>query len=429
MNNNKSLFGEEILYTKLENNLDVFYMPKKGFTKKFAVLSTNYGSNDLSFVTADGRTIHLNHGIAHFLEHKMFEQPDESDAFGVFAQFGANANAYTNFNITSYLFSTTDNFYEALEHLVSYVSQPHFTDENVKKEQGIIGQEIKMYDDNSDWRLFFNTLKAMYVNHPNRIDIAGTVETINRITKEELYECYRAFYSPSNMAMFVIGDLDWDEILETIKKVPMPDYMQGKKIERLTVEEPNRVAEKRVVNEMEVSIPMFSIGHKDRWYGEIGGAPLLKKNVETDIIMSCLFRKGSDLNEYLYENQLIFEALNCEYNAHNDHGYSIISGESREIDKVHQKIRECIEEAKRNGIDKEVFERIKKAKLGSFVRGFDSIEGVANSFLNYYFSDIHSFDIYEAIRSVTLEDVNKRLQEHFDEEMEVISIVNPIESR
>ena len=179
-----TMFGEQLFHTKLENNLNVFFMPKKGFTKKYAVLATDYGSNDLSFISErSGEQISLNHGIAHFLEHKMFEQPDGSDAFGEFAKYGANANAFTNFNMTAYLFGTTDNFYGALEHLLSYVSQPHFTDENVKKEQGIIAQEIKMYDDNSDWRLFFNTLKAMYIHHPNSIDIAGTVESIHRITK------------------------------------------------------------------------------------------------------------------------------------------------------------------------------------------------------------------------------------------------------
>ena len=425
-----TMFGEQLFHTKLENNLNVFFMPKKGFTKKYAVLATDYGSNDLSFISErSGEQINLNHGIAHFLEHKMFEQPDGSDAFGEFAKYGANANAFTNFNMTAYLFGTTDNFYGALEHLLSYVSQPHFTDENVKKEQGIIAQEIKMYDDNSDWRLFFNTLKAMYIHHPNNIDIAGTVESIHRITKEELYECYKTFYAPSNMALFVIGDLDWDEIQKTVQKVPMPDYMEGKSIRRISAKEPNSVAQKRIVNEMEISMPLFSIGYKDRWDGPIEGRELLKKGLELELIFGCLLRRGSDLHEYLYENQLIFEPISCEYNSHNDYGYSVISGESRDIDRVHKKILEALEHAKREGLDRKTFERIKKMKLGSFVRSFDSIEGIANSFLNHYFEGIDYFDIYDCIREISLDDVNRRLREHFDEEMSVISIINPIESR
>ncbi|MDO5061836.1 MAG: pitrilysin family protein [Peptostreptococcaceae bacterium] len=430
MENKKSLFGEELYFDKLDNNLEVFYMPKKGFTKKYAILATNYGSNDLKFISSrTGKLVELNHGIAHFLEHKMFEQPDGSDAFGEFSKYGANANAYTNFNMTAYLFSTTDNFYPALEHLLSYVSRPHFTDENVKKEQGIIAQEIKMYEDNSDWRSFFNTLRAMYIDHPNHIDIAGTVESIHRITKEELYECYKTFYSPSNMALFVIGDLDWDEILSSVKKIDMPDYMEGKEIERIFVDEPDRIAQKEIVNQMDVSIPMFSIGYKDRWNGRIEGEELLKKSLETEMIFGSLFRKGSDLNEYLYDNQLILEPLSCDYNSHNDYGYSIISGESRDIDTACAKIKECIAHHREYGIDPAVFERVKKAKLGAFVRGFDSIEGIANSFLNYYFEGINFFDVYDGMRSVTLEDVNRRLREHFDEEMSVLSVIQPIESR
>ncbi len=419
---------EEVFQTVLDNNLKVFYMPKRGFTKKYAVLATNYGSNDLEFISPEnGEHIRLNHGIAHFLEHKMFEQPDGTDAFSEFSKFGANANAFTNFNLTAYLFSTTDNFYDSLRHLMSYVSQPHFTDENVKKEQGIIAQEIKMYDDNSDWRLFFNTLKAMYIHHPNSIDIAGTVESIHKITKEELYKCYRAFYSPSNMALFVIGDLDWERILEVVGGVPMPDYANGKAIKRITQPEPDRIREKRIVNAMEVSIPMFSIGYKDRLDRPMSGEELLKRSVETEMIFSCLFKKGSVLDEELYNGQLIFEPLGCEYNAHDDYGYSVISGESRDIESVHSKIKDCIEENKKTGIDVQTFERIKKAKLGGFVRGFDTIELIANSFLNYYFEGNNFFDVYDCIKSITVEDLNRRLKEHFDEEMSVISIVNPME--
>lgn len=429
MNIRNSFFDEKLLYKKLKNNLEIFYMPKKGFAKKYAILATNYGSNDLEFISPfDGEHIKLNEGIAHFLEHKMFEQPDGSDAFAEFSKHGANANAFTNFNMTAYLFSTTDNFYPSLEHLVSYVNTPHFTDENVQKEKGIIGQEIKMYDDNGDWRLFFNTLRGMYINHHNKIDIAGTVESIEKITKEELYKCYNSFYSPSNMALFVIGDLDFDKVCEVVEKTASYEHSFEGQIKRIMKEEPNEIAQKLIEEEMEVSIPMFSIGYKEKMNGEMSGEVLARRSIETEIIMGCLLKKGSELNEYLYDNQLIFEPLSCEYNAHNDYGYSIISGETRNISQVHEKIKECLEKAKKDGIDEEVFERIKKARLGSFVRAFDSIESIANSFLNYYFEGINYFDIYDYIKAVTLEDINDRLREHFDETMAVLSIINPIES-
>ncbi len=424
-----TFFDEKLLYRKLDNNLKIFYMPKKGFAKKYAVLATNYGSNDLEFISPfDGEHIKLNEGIAHFLEHKMFEQPDNSDAFAEFAKYGANANAFTNFNMTAYLFSTTDNFYESLRHLISYVNTPHFTEENVNKEQGIIAQEIKMYDDNADWRLFFNTLKAMYINHPNRIDIAGTIESISRITKDELYKCYNTFYSPSNMALFVIGDLDFESICSLVEEVSSKENTFDGEIKRISSQEPDNVAQTLIKEEMEVSIPMFSMGYKDRISGIMSGHDLCKKTIETEIIMACLFKKGSELNEELYDRGLILEPLSCEYNAHNDYGYSIISGETRDIDLVCKKIYETIEKAQIVGINKEDFERVKRSRLGSFVRAFDSIEGIANSFLDYYFEGINYFDVYDYTKEVTLDDVNKRLKDHFDKKMAVLSIINPIES-
>lgn len=418
---------KEVLYhEKLDNNMNVFFIPKKGFTKKYAIFATDYGSNDLEFVSPfDNEKIFLNEGIAHFLEHKMFEQPDGMDAFAKFSEFGANANAFTNFNMTGYLFSATENFYDSLNHLISYVQTPHFTDENVEKEKGIIAQEIKMYEDNADWQLFFNTLKAMYIKHHNNIDIAGTVESIYKITKDELYKCYNAFYSPSNMALFVIGDLEWEDIIKTVKDTVKDDNKFNGAIERINDIEPNQVNQKRVVQHMEVSIPMFSIGYKDKLYEKVSGKELLYKSVCTEIILDCLFKKGSSLNEKLYMEQLIFEPLSCDYSAHNDFGYTIISGETRDIETTVNLIKQELENRKQEGLNISDFERVKKMKIGSFIRSFDSIENIANSFLGYFFEDINYFDILDSLKNVTIEDVNSRLREHFDEEMSVISIVEP----
>lgn len=421
---------KEVLYhEKLENNMNVFFMPKKGFTKKYAIFATDYGSNDLKFLSPfDGSMIELNEGIAHFLEHKMFEQPDETDAFTKFSEFGANANAFTNFNMTGYLFSATDNFYDSLKHLISYVQTPHFTDENVEKEKGIIAQEIKMYEDNADWQLFFNTLRALYINHNNNIDIAGTVESIYKITKEELYKCYNAFYSPSNMALFVIGDLEWDDVINTVTETVKDDNKFNGKIERISEKEPNTINEKKIVQKMEVSIPMFSIGYKDKMTANLFGAEMLHKSVCTDIVLDCIFKKGSSLNEKLYMEQLIFEPLSCDYSSHNDFGYTIISGETRDIEKTTNIIKDTLNEFKENGLDISDFERVKKMKIGSFIRSFDSIENIANSFLGYFFEGINYFDILEQLKNVTIEDANSRLREHFDENMSVMSIIEPKES-
>lgn len=422
------LLKEKLYHQVLDSGLNLFFMPKKGFTKKYAILATDYGSNDLEFVSPfDGKKISLNHGIAHFLEHKMFEQPDGADAFAKFSEFGANANAFTNFNMTAYLFSCTDNFEPALEHLINFVQTPHFTDENVEKEKGIIGQEIKMYEDNSDWRLFFNTLKAMYVNHPNRIDIAGTVESIGEITKEELYACYNSFYSPSNMAMFVIGDLKWEEILEQVKSTISDQNKFEGHIKRLGEKEPKAVSQSKIVDYMEVSMPMFSIGYKDYVPENINGKDLLRKTIITDLILDIIFKKGSELNEELYMQGYIFEPLSCDYSSHLDFGYTTIMGETNDVEATIEKIKLKLEELKVTGIEKEDFERIIKAKIGGFIRSFDSIEHIANTFLGYFFEGINYFDILEAFESIEIEDLNTRIKEHFNSEAEVISLILPIE--
>ena len=419
---------ESLYHEKLDNNMNVFFIPKKGFTKKYAIFATDYGSNDLEFISPfDGSHIKLNEGIAHFLEHKMFEQPDGVDAFSKFSEFGANANAFTNFNMTGYLFSTTDNFYESLIHLLNYVQTPHFTDENVEKEKGIIAQEIKMYEDNADWQLFFNTLKAMYVSHHNNIDIAGTVESIYKITRDELYTCYNSFYSPSNMALFVIGDLNWDEVLRTVRDNVKSDNSFEGRIERIAAQEPDAVNQKEISQKMEVSIPMFSLGYKDAMDGETEGSELLHKSIATEIALDCIFKKGSRLNEDLYMQQLIYEPLSCDYSSHRDYGYTIISGETRDIEKTVGLIKSELERLREEGLDESDFRRIKKTKIGSFIRSFDSIEGIANSFLGYFFEGINYFDILGSLETITLDDVNKRLKEHFVEEMSVISVIEPKE--
>ena len=209
--------NEQVLFKELDSGLKIYFMPKPGFVKKYAVFSTNYGSIDNVFVPiGEDKPVEVPEGIAHFLEHKLFEE-EEANIFDKFSKLGASVNASTSFNQTSYLFNTTDHFYQCLEILIRFVQSPYLTDENVEKEKGIIAQEIKMYDDNPAWRVFFNCLRAMYINHPIRIDIAGTVDSINTITKEMLYKSYNTFYHPSNMVLFVVGDLSFEEIIETVK--------------------------------------------------------------------------------------------------------------------------------------------------------------------------------------------------------------------
>ncbi|CCL77023.1 Putative peptidase, M16 family [Clostridioides difficile T10] len=420
------ILKEEVYYEKLQNGLDVYFMPKRGFMKKYAILATNYGSNDLEFVPiGEDKKIRVNEGIAHFLEHKMFEQPDGGDAFDKFSKLGVNANAFTNFTMTAYLFSATENFYESLEHLIDYVQTPYFTDENVEKEKGIIAQEIKMYNDDPDWNVYFNCLKAMYVNYPARIDIAGTVDSIYKITKEELYKCYNTFYNPGNMALFVVGDLDVEKVIDVTKKSNNYKVDRlSKSIERFYPEEPEGVKEKEVIEKFPISMPMFNIGFKDSNVG-LKGKELLRKEIVTDILVGMLFKKGSKLYEDLYMQGLINENFGAGFSSQVDYAFSIIAGDSKEPKKVKEIILDYIEKSKKEGLSKEEFERTKKKKIGSFIKCFDSINFIGNSFISYVFKDINLLEYLDVIKDITFEEVEERLKEHFKEEYCVISIVEP----
>lgn len=420
------ILNEKIYNEKLHNNMQVFIMPKKDFSKKYAVFATNYGSNDLEYINPHTQKhIRVNDGIAHFLEHKMFEMPDETNAFDEFAKYGADANAYTNFNMTAYLFSATNNFENALKHLISYVQTPHFTKENVEKEKGIIEQEIKMYDDNPDWQLFFNCLKAMYKNHPNSIDIAGTVESIYKITPEELYDCYSTFYSPSNMALFIVGDVDIKETMEIIKQTVKDDNMFDGQVKRIPAIETDELAQKQIIKELEVSIPMFCIGYKEKEETIKENYPRMKKEIEMDIINQIIFKKGSNLHEKLYGSSLIFSPLSADYTCSKDYGYITIDGESKDIEKVKQIILEEIENFKKNGVQKQEFERIKKQKLGSFIKVFDSVESLANMYLSMYFKEENLLEYYDYLKELKIEQINNRINKMFDKNQMAISIINP----
>ena len=417
---------EEVYYEKLENGLDVYFMPKHGFTKKYAVLATNYGSNELEFIPiGENKKIRVNEGIAHFLEHKMFEQPDGGNAFDKFSKWGANANAFTNFTMTAYLFSATDNFYESLEHLIDYVQTPYFTDENVDKEKGIIEQEIKMYDDDPEWNVYFNTLKALYINYPVRIDIAGTVDSIYKITKEELYKCYNTFYNPGNMALFVVGDLDKDKVMDVVKKVNHYDVEKlYTKIEKFYPEEPHNVNKKEIVDTFPVSMPMFNIAFKDNNVG-IKGNELLRKEIITEILVDMIFKRGSRLFEDLYMKGLINDNFGGGFSSQIDYGFTIIGGDSKDPREVKKIILEYIDKYKKDGLDKVEFERTKKKKIGSFLKYFDSVNFIANNFITYKFKDINLLDYMDVLKDITFEEVTERLNSHLGEENCVISIVEP----
>ena len=237
--------GESVFYKKHESGLNIYIMPRSGYSSSYAIFGTKYGSVDSEFVVPGEESVtKVPDGIAHYLEHKMFDQPDGNNVFDKFSKFGGEANAFTSFNMTAYLFSCTENFEENLETLMDYVQSPYFTKESVEKEQGIIGQEIRMYDDNAPWRVFFNFLGLLYQNNPVKLDIAGTVESIAEIDYELLYKCYNTFYNLSNMTLFVTGDFDTEKTLAIIEKNIKNNVPFSEEIKRIYPDEPKAVAGK-----------------------------------------------------------------------------------------------------------------------------------------------------------------------------------------
>ncbi len=412
--------GEEYYSYEHESGLQILLYPMAGYSMAYAMFSTKYGSVDTTFKSSlDDDFVTVPAGIAHFLEHKLFESED-GDAFSLFAKTGASANAYTSFEKTCYLFSTTDNFEESLKALMGFVQAPYFTKETVDKEQGIIGQEIKMYEDNPGWRVFFNMLTGMYVNHPVGLDIAGTVESIAQIDKDLLYRCYNTFYNLNNMVVTIAGNFEIDSAISIIEK--SLKVKEKVSIERQTVDEPENVAKNKVEQKLEVSIPLFHFGYKQPPIDENDTA---RHIVMYDIISGVLSSASSELYKELYDEGLVDAGFGSELFSGRGFTAVIFAGESKDPYMVASKIIAATNKLKQTGIDQQSFERVKKDLYGKCVSDFNNVENVANSLATAYFSGCTVFDILECCAKITLDEVNKLLGESFNEEHTTLSVILP----
>lgn len=425
--------NEKVYFEHLENGLDVILIPKKGATNYYAMYATHFGSLNYKFrAPGDEDVTTVPDGVAHFLEHKLFEEEDGINALDKLSKIGANANAYTTFNHTAYLFSCNDRFEEAFAILLQFVQSPYLTDENVKKEKGIIGQEINMYDDDPDWQVFFNLLYAMYGDkHAITKDIAGTVDTIAEITPEILYKCYNTFYDPSNMVICVAGDIDTEKILNTIKRA-VKHTKEKPQIERFYGEISKQVFKERIEKKMDVSIPMAILGFRDTTSKQIKKAgytennfEFVKKHVAIEILLAMIAGESSELYEDLYNAGLVNKAIATEYTFEEDYAYTAFSFESNKVDEVVDKIKEKINELKEKGLDEQTFDRTKKMLYGEYVKVFNDSTNIARVFVSDYFKGINSFDYIDAYKSIEKEYVEKVVKENFDFENMVLSVVNP----
>ncbi|RAL26369.1 EF-P 5-aminopentanol modification-associated protein YfmH [Thermoflavimicrobium daqui] len=419
---------ETLFHEKLPNGLEVYILPKEGFAKTYATFTTKYGSIDNTFQVRGKEKVSVPDGIAHFLEHKMFEQESGEDVFQQFSRQGASANAFTSFTKTAYLFSCTENIAQNLTTLIDFVQSPYFTDENVEKEKGIIGQEIRMYEDNPDWRVYFGLIEAMYQNHPVKIDIAGTVESISKISKEMLYTCYHTFYHPSNMLLFVVGSIDPNQIMELIKSNQAAKSFEPQaEILRYFKEEPDEVAEKRKEIKLSVGISkcMFGFKESQQALGKTG-IEMLKQDLATKIALEALLGSGSELYQALYDEGLIDEQFGFDYSLEQGYGHSLIGGDTPHPDKLLARIQSELPKLVQKGIVIEDFERIRKKRVGSALRSLNFPEWIANQFTGYRFNDIDLFQVIPILEQLTLEDVNSRMREHIHWDRFAISLVQPI---
>lgn len=418
--------GEELYYTTHSSGLGIYIIAKKDYSKTYAIFGTRYGSVDSKFVVpGESELTEVPDGIAHYLEHKMFDQPDGSNVFDKFSKYGGNANAFTSFNITAYLFAATSNIEENIETLMDYVQSPYFTEESVQKEQGIIGQEIRMYDDSGSWKLFFNFLNCLYKEHPVKKEIAGTVESISHITPEYLYKCYDTFYNLSNMSIVVVGNVDPVKISKVIENGVKKNEPFEEKIKKVYPTEPDEVAKQYAEQSLSVAMPLFMTGFKDTNNG-FGGDELLKKSIETNIILKMLFGRSSKFYKSLYEKGLINNRFSLEYTMQPDYAYSSIDGESSDPKAVYEAVINEVEETRKNGLSKEDFERIKKVVWGEYIRSQNDVEDYAVTFLQMLFMDIDYFNFYDVYKTITFEDVQKRFEEHFVKEHSALSVINPV---
>lgn len=412
---------EQYIRMEHESGLTILLYPMKGFSTAYALFGTKYGSVDNCFKTGDDADfVTVPDGIAHFLEHKLFESED-GDAFTLFAKTGAEANAFTSFDKTCYLFSCADNFEESLKALVTFVQAPYFTQQTVEKEKGIIGQEIRMYEDLPSWRVMFNLLEGLYVNNAVKVDIAGTVESIAKIDADLLYRCYHTFYNLSNMVIAVAGNFD----PETAENIIVDGLKESKpvSIERKGYDEPREANKKEVVQNLDVAIPLFYFGYKvEPADGAMDG---LKQQIELEILLDVLAGPTSDFYNEMYREGLLNANFGTEVFGGRGFLATMLGGESKDPRAVLAAFNKMIAEKKQSGLSEEDFLSCRNALYGKALKGINDAENTATAMLSYEMMDVGLFDMMEVIADTAFSDVEKRFASDFDEVCQSLSIVYP----
>ena len=411
--------GESVYRETLPNGLQVCVVPKPGYAKKYAFFATRYGGMDTRF-RLDGKWLDTPAGIAHYLEHKMFDTK-EGNALQELAKNGAEPNAFTSNAMTGYYFDSTEHFEENLKILLSFVSVPYFTDESVAKEQGIIGQEIRMIEDNPDWQIYTRMMQALYQNSTARTSIAGTVESISHITAETLYQCHKAFYTPSNMILTAVGDVDPVHVVDLARSI-LPRE-RGEKIPRDYGTEPADIAQKETSMAMEVSTSQFLTGFKCTPAPE--GEDYLRMSAIGDMACDILLGDSSPLYLRLYDQGLINTSFGGAFEMMPGVAYLYAGGDSRDARAVAGEIYREAERLAAEGIDEDFYQQVRRATFGEQLRGLNSFENIAVSLTEGYFRGYDPFRFPQVFDSITKDDILAFLRENLREERAVLSEIVP----
>lgn len=410
--------GDSCIHVKHKSGLDIYICEMPGFSSVEALFGTKYGSVNTMFRMRDDKDYTtVPEGIAHFLEHKLFENED-CDVFELYAKTGACGNAFTSFDKTCYLFSCSKNYQESLKILLDFVQKPYFTKESVDKEQGIIGQEIKMTNDNPEWRVFFNMLRCMYHNHPVKIDIAGTVESIAEIDADLLYKCYYTFYNLNNMVLSVAGNITADEVLAICDECLKP--CEDKGLESVFPDEPETVVQSEIYEKQEVGTPIFHIGYKCR---PASGEERLRKSMAASVASSLL----TDASSEMFRRLLIEGTINSSFGSEvfvGDGFFSVIfSGESADPEKVRDSLCEEVDRIVREGISEKDFQRIRKSAYGLMVRDLNNVESVANLMINAHMEGVSPYDAVNVLSEMKCSDVYEFIRSELCRDRLVLSVI------
>ena len=415
--------GEEVFHTTLPNGLPVYIVPKKDFLRKYALFATRYGGMDMRF-EKDGQWLDTPAGIAHYLEHKMFDTED-GNALQELAKNGAEPNAFTSNAITCYYFDATDKFYESLEILLSFVSIPYFTDESVQKEQGIIGQEIGMIEDNPEWQVYKQLMQALYHTSPARTPVAGSVESISHITAQTLYDCHKAFYTPANMCLVVVGDVKPERIIAAANQI-LP-AKSGPLIRRdYGAEEELTAAEHFVTAAMEVSMPTFLVGFKCP--PQHGGEEQHRFTAIGELACDVLMGESSPLYARLYAEGLINGSFGAAFDLLPGASYVYAGGDSKDPQAVAEAILAEAQRLVSQGVDGDYYRRVVNANFGAALKALNSFESIAVSMAEGCFQGYDPYRFPEVYDSITVEDVLDFLRQNMTRDHMALSVINPKEA-